>query len=331
MANELISFEWEVYEGGYRTISGERQKGGRVEDALIEDLSLVKPAEYRCYSPLTEHTGLFRTFATTALTSQGIKAFADAYGLLGIALHYRVFDEPPFDRGGDAEPLEDWRSAIVTMKAALDLWDMLRKTRTADDRGEDIVRFLNLHAETFDSPRFGPIAGQPRPRGGLQDAEDAEMDQFDRDWEGRNWRGAGWFHLRQLINGHLKRHAAPMMRPRPKEAGLALSITPFRLLGGLWLQVAEAVNGNLQYRMCEEPSCGKSFEVSTRIEGKRKNREYCSDACRQKTYRRRKRQARTLAAEGHTIEAIAQRLDSDLETVRDGSAQVCDWCVDGAC
>jgi hypothetical protein len=77
-----------------------------------------------------------------------------------------------------------------------------------------------------------------------------------------------------------------------------------------------AVTGNLQHRVCGEDSCGQWFEISTRMEGKRKNREYCSDACRMKTYRQRQKRARQLAAEGHAIEAIAHQFESDPGTVR---------------
>jgi hypothetical protein len=128
---------------------------------------------------------------------------------------------------------------------------------------------------------------------------------------------SGSHFLQRFIDAHLSPHAAPSVTVRSDPTDFALSITPKNLLGALWLQVAQAVTGNLQHRECEEQTCRQWFEVSTRLEGKRKNREYCSDACRQKTYRRRKGQARRLAAEGQSVEAIAQLLDSNTATVQE--------------
>ena len=57
----------------------------------------------------------------------------------------------------------------------------------------------------------------------------------------------------------------------------------------MWLQFAQAIASKRKYRPCKE--CSGWFEVSTDDTGKRINREFCSDPCKSKNYRRRKAEA----------------------------------------
>jgi len=316
MANELIRFEWQVYEGGYRTILGDRLNGGTVDEAVIESLS--EEARYRRYAPLTGQTGLFRTFAATPLTRAGITNFARTYGLLGVDVHYRTFDDddPRYEMGGNAEPLDRWWDAITLLKAMVGLWDVLRVRRVAEDRLREAVLAIPYRDGVFEEYRLPPVVHGPHPSGGLQDPADEASAQFCEDFEQERWRPVGWYLLEQTVRSYLREHTSPSVAVRPEGDGLSLAITPRNLLGAVWLQFAQAVSGNLQHRICQESSCGQWFEVSTRQHGRKTNCQFCSVACRMKTHRRRQVQARRLAADGMSVEDIAKSLDSSASTVR---------------
>src|SRR5687767_954190 len=79
------------------------------------------------FSPFVDRPCLFRTFAAVSPDCEGVRAFADTYG--------RLHDSPTFldGRGGaktfkrkGAETLKEWQQEIRAMRAALELWEMIR-------------------------------------------------------------------------------------------------------------------------------------------------------------------------------------------------------------
>jgi hypothetical protein len=118
--------------------------------------------------------------------------------------------------------------------------------------------------------------------------------------------------LQHTINQELLNTVSVRLVPDVRHGGLTLRMRPFTLLGALWLQLAEAVSGNKEFRSC--PTCGKWFELNPDIA--RTNRQFCSDACRTRAYRGRKEQAQKLAKKGKSIKEIAAEVDSDVKTVK---------------
>ena len=83
----------------------------------------------------------------------------------------------------------------------------------------------------------------------------------------------------------------------------------------MWLQFAKAIASKRKYRPCKD--CSGWFEVSTDDTGKRINREFCSDPCKSKNYRRRKAEALAVPkTQGTSIAAIAKKLGTDPETIK---------------
>jgi len=78
------------------------------------------------------------------------------------------------------------------------------------------------------------------------------------------------------------------------------------------LQLALAMSTNVQFHTC--PACGRWFEVS--VERGRLNQIHCNEACKARAYRRRKQEAAELAKKGWTPMEIAERIESDVKTVR---------------
>jgi hypothetical protein len=97
-----------------------------------------------------------------------------------------------------------------------------------------------------------------------------------------------------------------------EEKRLHLRPVPDDLITALWLQFAQAVDGDKAFRQCTE--CEAYFEVSPEVA--RTNRRFCTNACRSRMYRQRQTRAKEMHAAGMPIKEIADRLDSDVATVR---------------
>ena len=82
------------------------------------------------YQPLAAFPGLFRVFADTEPSRDGIKAFADRFGPLGRRPRQR---DPAHDQRnakgvplGTGEPLAAWSDEILMMRLAIDIWEAAR-------------------------------------------------------------------------------------------------------------------------------------------------------------------------------------------------------------
>jgi hypothetical protein len=125
------------------------------------------------------------------------------------------------------------------------------------------------------------------------------------------------YYLQKTVNEHLRIGVSPQLlwtvrRDRPHV--LALFFVPQSLIGLMWLQLAQAVNGNKQYRQCL--ACKTWMLISRETAGKRSSRSTCSNACRMKVYDSRKIQARNLRRQGLSVRQIAGRLKADEQAVR---------------
>jgi hypothetical protein len=122
------------------------------------------------------------------------------------------------------------------------------------------------------------------------------------------------FLVHRWINAHLNGKATPRLIYHLDLGKRVLQIIPDNLLSAMWLQFAQAIDGNGKHRACKE--CGKWFEISGEDTGFRINRVFCSDPCKSRDYRKRKEQAQHLKAEGKSFKDIAKELDTDIETIK---------------
>lgn len=93
-----------------------------------------------------------------------------------------------------------------------------------------------------------------------------------------------------------------------------LTLEPLTLIAAMWLQLALAITGEKRFVACK--FCRRMFEISTEQTGFRSHREFCTDSCKTKDYRRRKRTALALAASGAQATEIAEKTHTDKATVR---------------
>jgi hypothetical protein len=130
---DLFPFSWSVPYHGYQWWSPrsaqsneEPSPSAQTEDTtrwLCEAPSLnTGPLRLnRVYEPLQRHPSLFCTFAETSSDEEGILAFANVYGWLGLA--ERIPGTSPWRFG---EPLFIWQQEIRAMRKTLELWEALQ-------------------------------------------------------------------------------------------------------------------------------------------------------------------------------------------------------------
>jgi hypothetical protein len=87
---------------------------------------------------------------------------------------------------------------------------------------------------------------------------------------------------------------------------------PSTLAQALWLQFAEAVCQDKDFRKCEV--CGKPFELSPGVA--RTNRRLCSTNCKVKAHRKRKARVVQLWERGITLPTILRESGSEPERVK---------------
>jgi len=231
----------------------------------------------------------FRTFATTVTDLPSTLAFANSFGLLGRPREdfqvIDVEDERGYRPGSIAESVDQWIKAAAELRNALEIWQALRGS-PKHDKWRALLKPYLLDRDIFLSPT-DPLAAVLMRR---------DEDRFVAAWEKRRYHRAARLLLGFIVSSQLLRlHVMPTLAVEPSQHSVSvLLLRPPTLLGALWLQFAQAVAQNKQYRACK--GCGKFMELHW-PEGFRKHRTTCSDACRSKVYRERrpKRKRKTVA------------------------------------
>ena len=273
VGKDLVHFEWKVSDEGY-SIDYE---------ALTVDWVSVELGR-RTY-PLDAEGALFRIFGYTEISPAGILGFANTWGHLGFESN---LPNSTVSTAVFVEPLSKWRDEILTMRAALDLWDVIaaRDVETATSR----VEFLEGGQVQVNVG--GPF--QPCIISGLKRSEVLT---------------AAAVALCVCIDKKMGGSISVTMAHQEHHPRLLLS--PVNLLSALWLQFANAISAEKDFHACRR--CGKWFEVGP---GAAKSHAvFCSNACRQSDYRARHSKAVELARDGTASNEIAKELDTPLETV----------------
>jgi hypothetical protein len=215
---------------------------------------------------------------------------------------------------GFGEHVDDWVHEILVMRLAVDLWesarggdsDHLDRMISWDPEGTRVM--IDTHPEL----ERGQV---PQTSAHVHRAVIAD-ERLDPDILARfvpgDAIGPALHCMQSLINEHLHHRASPRLLWEQSRDRLGLYIVPDGLIGALWLQFARAVERDARFREC--PECGTWFEVAP---GRgRTDKQFCSNACRTKAYRKRQAEAARLHREGRSLEDIARELDSDPDTVR---------------
>jgi len=348
-AESIINFSWEIpksgFEWGERCMRGVKQPTLFLveRDTPAEDVEFPGgdgPLTY--YNPLTI-TGLFRSFADIEPTRESILQFANRYGFLGGRARFSVRSlESRKKRRGycNGEAFETWVVEILTMRHALEFWQRAR-ARDMKWLSQFIqwseVPTLGATLATYVGPKIPPAASQTPLQLefsiGLKADLSLPANPIDRyvfaSWAPSALRhgpprpvffplgdelAPAWTALQGIINTKLTHYPANAnvgWSESARDRVLRLKLIPTSLISALWLQFATGVEGDRKYRRCE--TCHVWFEVGTHA---REGAKFCRNACRFKAYRMRQVTARRLHSRGMAIGEIAQRVNSDVETVK---------------
>ena len=250
---------------------------------------------------------------------------------------------------GNGELLSAWERHIQEMRQAVALWSDIREAQAGETenlahhvRWQEGFVYYDSHPELPLPPQASflglsgvrpilrrPPRTEPEVDGGLRTLALIASAGINSEWlkyfrPGDCLMPAKYF-LQRIVNEHLKGMTSPRLlwnvrRGRPHD--LALFFVPENLLGVMWLQLAEAINGNRRYKRC--PGCRTWIVISHESIGSRSGRSTCSNACRMKLYYGRKLEARQLQQAGLTLDQIARRLKADRKSVRNwiGAAKI---------
>ena len=303
MTESLIEFHWWVSGAGYKWVSattmGQESPPRPLPDNATEDETRShRRAEFRSrprlfltdgiplgsrdesrrvFCPLKDFRGvLYRRFAQTPLDPDGIKKFADAFGLLG----GDIGDMIPVERidatrdfMGAGEDLNDWLFEITRMAEAVELWDLVRERDTKrlselvfwdedsvmlkwSDRRFLLIAASTHHKELFEEMRPGDLV-EPVLLA-VQKIVDEQL-----------WK---------------KGRAGPRLLWDVDKRTLSQRVMPNGLIGAIWLDFLLAIDGNTDYRPCL--NCKAPFPVTP----KDQRRKFCSDRCRVAHHRKKRNQ-----------------------------------------
>jgi hypothetical protein len=279
---------------------------------------------FESYAPMREESGLFRNFAETPPTADGVLAFANRYGCLGDVSLIPVtrqaqsplvpdkFDYP--DSRVATEEGHDWLAAILWVRFVARFWE----ASSAGDASflSNFLSWRGQGAVTFTNPAYDLGEGVPR-HPILRPTEAIEV--LSRDTNPELLAGArpgdlvlpAKVFVQKSLNLVLNVSASSQMVWSRERAAPVLQWLPRHLFGAMCLQLALAVSEGKEYRRCSV--CGKWFELAPDVN--RKSRLTCSSSCRNKLYRERQDEARRLHAAGKTAKQIAKTLRADPEAV----------------
>lgn len=317
MGDSVFNFWWSVPDVGFYltdALAHPNRPGKRLTTGLPKEKENHGPGKR--YAPFDEAklSGLFKTFAETEPSEAGILAFARRFGYLldeGKQDVVRIARDSEGSYVAYAEPLSLWQTQIRLMNIAMTLWDAAESGSVKPLRERFVIELERLEVRPGEVVP-GPGRVVHYVDGGIQGPEmylDPEAESLLNPFD---WGRLARLYVQYLVNKAMEEHVAPKVLYTPNIDKWVLRLRPANLLGAMWLQLALAIDGEKRYRSCRE--CGTWFELDPKVN--RTSKFYCSNACRTKALRERQAEAlRLYKVEGMPVDQIAQRLESDADTV----------------
>ena len=324
----MFSFEWSRAIEGYQWWRFEPEHDAPDLPFLDSDAAWVLEAKdggTENYRPLEEFTGLYRQFAELAPKQEPVLAFADRCGHLGSDLvkNPEDWDDAGLDsrRQVIGERLSNWAEHIRVMKDAVEVWDLVATgdiknlvrlereqhlfTSVPEHRVQESTLVEQPHAEETlgdvqhrdDDPRSPYVAGHPV--------------QFDAGSPSAIIATGRTFVTNEVNIHLLEQGVTPRLEVDPS-GGPRFYVVPRTLLGAMWLQFAESISQQKEYRRCRE--CSTPFEISTA--GARSDSKFCTAACKSTFHNSKRRKVRELRSKGHLLQKIAKQFDTDIPTLK---------------
>ncbi len=241
------------------------------------------------YSPF-EVAGLHRRF--TSLTDQQIPEFASQFGLLGLGSLVNTEEFGTIK----AESLSIWRKKIRELAVALELWDMARERReglagivvwSSPYSVELKMKWIYDHAGG--KCRVFPHGEKPsgrRKKGAFYGSTVRTIARSETDaaliaqWrKEKNVVDPAIHYVYGQINRHIAEDVYPQFVANRRGKTYDILLLPRNLLTAMWLMFSLEISGRSRPAVCCR--CGRWFEQTYR------RRSYCSNACKQSSYRER--------------------------------------------
>jgi hypothetical protein len=317
---QFCTFSWAVFTDGYCCVDFE------VADSREKPRRYVEPefdGFLRVREPLVERPGLFREFANLPLTEEGILSFADEWGQLLTSPD--LGDEADEEESGEeglitsatsstwqqpGDTTDQWLNQIKTMNALVCVWDLIL---TGDEAGlAGVMKAERIGELETVGVDFTEVPYPHRPC--FVNHED--MPGLHRRLRSGHLREFAKLGLYDFVNRHFENQCSPWIGPDRETGSPVIRLTPQNLQAALWLQFADAIAGEKHRRQCRQ--CKRYFEVSEPGEGRRSRRDkaWCSDACRAAAYRERREEAVGLHRQGKTVHEIARQIGVEEKSVR---------------
>lgn len=279
----------------------------------------VTRPEYRFYET---PANLFKEFASTEETKEAINTFADKFGQLGFEKgngRTSFADDRVSGINWGGELLSWWCGAIAKMRSATALWKAIEEAGNGDDSG--LSRFVRWTFVDGDARAIVSIPGQRHRFWFGRELQNLKMRADSNEkTRGHHWtrgdllRPANEF-LREELTSRLAGSLSIGLDWNEAHSDLVRSFRPNSLLALLWLQFADALTGETEFRHCKRKGCGKLIRISPE-HGSHTNKQTCSDSCKVQVYQERVRTVIASFDQGKTAEEIATSSKMELSKVR---------------
>ncbi len=229
----------------------------------------LKKIEQKVTWPLDVESALFIKFSEIKQpkAQEAIVEFANEHGTLF----------PFFADKENIDLFNVWSSEIATMRLAIRI-----RLNFANKRKSSLYKLIK-----WDGKKHVKVKPNQELRKELGAIPQCRVHTNPSTWKRLNELdvemrpAAAW--LGGIVNERLQKNTAASVLWYDREEHFTTRIIPHNLLGALWIQFSQALSENRKYKRCKE--CQAWWEES--LNKSRKTRRYCSDACKQKAYRKR--------------------------------------------
>jgi hypothetical protein len=278
---DISTLRWHVFAGGY--VCDNHVIDGKKTRCIAPNVMEAREFFLKERFPLKEDPALFRKFAATELTEKGVLSFANDWGPLWEAHDMGdQFLDPDFEEENICDftwtyvPVESWYEEIKTMRALIELWDVLGSRKE-----KKLSEVLDIKREADRDVLQGDVRFKSMP-------ELRWHYFFHEDERPSGVRELAGMCLLYHINGALWDTCSPWLRNgHGRDEGISSCLIPHNLDAALWLMFAQEILGEKKLKQCSY--CKRHFELTAEKDERRgrSDKKYCSPKCRAAAFRDR--------------------------------------------
>ena len=292
------TFMQRVYRGGYSVVKTKLPRGQEKTVYAGKELDVVVcsegryESEFRAFDPMTTYPALFREFANVDYRSaEAAVSFVRQYGFLREDDYQICGFRWISNKHSWFEPVVETQVAIYDMRRHISLMEAIH-------RQDPYELAVEIHGESWFIPEgYGfehaghLVRKEELMFSGEPTQTSAELGQILQETgcplPPLSFLSSESNALFALHVGYELEAAVGAFVDVSFPTSPALSFRPRHLLGAMYLQLALEFTGEKAHRKCEV--CERWFEIGTGDNANKATRLYCSDGCRMKAYRRRKK------------------------------------------